>query len=248
MTCAVLLLVLVSIISVFCYPYANDYPHIQYEFRKDNRNGLTAADDRSYQENKVSDGADNRKAAFDQSKFHNTENLSKANNLQKGKKATSNNTLRETTGQDYENDESHNRKHIKSGFHNTYHKDEKGSNSSYYEDSDDRGGKLVYDKRHGMRGDENDSHYQENGRDENVRDKYDNRMASYDSRDAQERQHYLNRNAGSGFIEGQRKENDGGARYEKVFDQSNGAGGYYDDYPSSHRNSFVGGRRWVEGW
>lgn len=235
-----LLVVLGSFIcgsSVSSYPYANDYPHVQYEYRKDNRNAL--ADERSYHQNKVSDGADNRKAAFDQSKFHNTENLSNANNLQKGKKATSNNTLRETTGQDYENDESHNRKHIKSGFHNTYHKDEKGSNSSYYEDSDDRGGKLVYDKRHGMRGDENDSHYQENGRDENVRDKYDNRMASYDSRDAQERQQYLNRNSGSGFV----GEDDRGVRYEKVFDQSNGGGGYYDDYPSSHRNSFAGGRR-----
>lgn len=41
----------------------------------------------------------------------------------------------------------------KSGFHNTYNKDESGSNSSYYDDSDENGGEYVRDSQKGTYGD-----------------------------------------------------------------------------------------------
>ncbi|XP_049825854.1 NKAP family protein-like [Aethina tumida] len=52
----------------------------------------------------------------------------------------------------------HSRGFHKSGFHNTYHKDESGSNSSYYDDSDDNGEEAVYENQKGAYGDFRDSH------------------------------------------------------------------------------------------
>lgn len=201
MKCAIVLLPML-LAGVFGYPYANDYPY-NYEYGKNNRN--TEGDENRFLANKLSDESTNRKAAAEAAKFFNMENETKNHNLAHSKNGAASNSLKETTGEDYENDKSHKRKHIKSGFHNTYSKDESGSNSSFYEDSDDRGGKLVYDKRHGVRGDANDSRYQEGLRDGTVRDKYDNRMSGYDSRDSQDRLHYLNDDRGNRFNDDYRK-------------------------------------------
>lgn len=47
----------------------------------------------------------------------------------------------------------HKKGHHKSGFHNTYHKDESGSNTSYYDDGADHGDQNVYHTRKGTYGD-----------------------------------------------------------------------------------------------
>lgn len=43
--------------------------------------------------------------------------------------------------------------HHKSGFHNTYKKDESGSNSSYYDDGNDEGGQFYHNSQKGTYGD-----------------------------------------------------------------------------------------------
>lgn len=63
-------------------------------------------------------------------------------------------------GENLESDKSHNRQFLKTGFHHVYNKDESGSNSSYHEDSDDRGENTVYDKRHGGMGELHDRKHQ----------------------------------------------------------------------------------------
>lgn len=55
--------------------------------------------------------------------------------------------------QNLENKADHKKGHHKSGFHNTYHKDESGSNSSYFDDANDEGGKYQYNGKHGSYGD-----------------------------------------------------------------------------------------------
>lgn len=47
----------------------------------------------------------------------------------------------------------HKKGHHKSGFHNSYHKDESGSNTSYYDDGEDHGDENVYHTRKGIYGD-----------------------------------------------------------------------------------------------
>ncbi|GAB0096302.1 uncharacterized protein DMENIID0001_117930 [Sergentomyia squamirostris] len=196
-------------------PYANDYPYVSYGYEN---NAQGATDASGYVQNALSDKGNNIKAAQDISKFHNLENISNGHTLKHDKQGTSSDSLRHTTGEDFETDKKHNRQHVKSGFHNTYHKDESGSNSSYYEDSDDRGGKLVYDKRHGTKGDAHDSQYQEGLMDGSVRDKYDDRYGGYDNRGSRDRHHLLAEDQGNrlghrdGYVRGQAE------RYEMVDD------------------------------
>ncbi|XP_059612798.1 uncharacterized protein LOC132259254 [Phlebotomus argentipes] len=196
-------------------PYANDYPYVSYGF-ENGAQGSTAAS--GFIQNQLSDKGNNLKAAQDVSQFHNLENISNGHNLNHEKQGSSSDTLKHTTGEDFETDKKHNRKHVKSGFHNTYHKDESGSNSSFYEDSDDRGGKLVYDKRHGTKGDAHDSQYREGLRDGSVRDKYDDRYGGYDNRGMHNRHHLLAEDQGNRlghrdkYVRGQAE------RYEMVDD------------------------------
>uniref|UniRef100_A0A1B0DR89 Uncharacterized protein n=2 Tax=Phlebotomus papatasi TaxID=29031 RepID=A0A1B0DR89_PHLPP len=196
-------------------PYANDYPYVSYGYE----NGAQGSSDASgFVQNTLSDNGNNLKAAQDVSKFYNLENISNGHTLNHEKQGVSSDSLKHTTGEDFETDKKHNRKHVKSGFHNSYHKDESGSNSSYYEDSDDRGGKLVYDKRHGTKGDAHDSQYREGLRDGSLRDKYDDRYGGYDNRGTHNRHHLLAEDQGNRlghrdkYIRGQAE------RYEMVDD------------------------------
>uniref|UniRef100_A0A1B0CUW0 Putative conserved secreted protein n=1 Tax=Lutzomyia longipalpis TaxID=7200 RepID=A0A1B0CUW0_LUTLO len=196
-------------------PYANDFPYVSYGYEG---GASGSADASGFVQNQLSDKGNNLKAAQDVSKFYNLENVSNGHNLAHEKQGASTDTLKHTTGEDFETDKKHNRKHVKSGFHNTYHKDESGSNSSYYEDSDDRGGKLVYDKRHGTKGDAHDSQYRENLRDGSLRDKYDDRYGGYDNRGTHDRHHLVAEDQGNRlghrdkYVRGQAE------RYEMVDD------------------------------
>lgn len=51
----------------------------------------------------------------------------------------------------------HKKGHHKSGFRNSYHKEENGSQSSYYDDSDDQGGEYLLNKKHGAYSDDSSS-------------------------------------------------------------------------------------------
>ncbi|GJQ65098.1 hypothetical protein Trydic_g7245 [Trypoxylus dichotomus] len=51
----------------------------------------------------------------------------------------------------------HKKGHHKSGFKNTYHKEESGSKSNYYDDSDDQGGEYFLNSKQGAYSDDNSS-------------------------------------------------------------------------------------------
>lgn len=54
---------------------------------------------------------------------------------------------------DLGNQVAHKKGHHRSGFHNSYHKDESGSNSSFYDDGDDVGDQRVFKTHKGTYGD-----------------------------------------------------------------------------------------------
>lgn len=129
-------------------------------------------------------------------KFIDKDNVSKEHDVAHRRTGASVDDQRLTIGQDVEEDKSHNRKHTKSGFHNTYSRDEKGSNSSYYEDSDDHGGQLVYDKRHGVQGSNHDARYHDKAHDGHARDKVDDRFHGHNEEKAKDRRMLVERDQG----------------------------------------------------
>lgn len=183
--------------------YANQYPYNDGAFIYSNlgvggssSNAGGADDLRDLFKNKAYDKGNNIVMSQDTVKFIDKDNVSKEHDVTHRKLGSNVNDQRSTIGQNVEEDKSHNQKHIKSGFHNTYSKDEKGSNSSYYEDSDDHGGRLVYDKRHGVQGSNHDSRYREGLRDGYARDKLDDRYGGYNSGKARDRQRLVEQDQG----------------------------------------------------
>lgn len=65
----------------------------------------------------------------------------------------------------------------------SYHKDENGSRSSYYEDSDDTLGDQRYEKKHGESEDQNSNQFREGLNRGIKRDKYDDRRVDFENRD-----------------------------------------------------------------
>lgn len=195
--------ILLTVISVInCLPYANDYPHQKYSYASGNLNdereeGADIA--RSFKNEQLDTGND-LKSAQDISKFSNTENSSKEHDVANIKQGSTVDINKHTVGENLETDKSHNRKQVKSGFHNSYSKDETGNNSSFYEDSDDRGGKLVYNKRHKHGDDTYDSKFNDRYRDGVVADKRDDRFGGYDKRGRQDREHLVTENQGDRMI------------------------------------------------
>lgn len=178
-------------------PYATNYPYNSYGYDGEDSEGAGGMS--AYLRNRLLDKGNDLKSAMDVSKFYNSDNESRGRDIMNERYGASTDTKKHTLGEDFNNDKSHNRKTIKSGFKNSYHKDESGSNSSYYEDSDDHGGKLVYNKLHHHGGDVADSKYNEGIRDGVHRDKYDDRYSGYDSRGSHDREHYLAENKGKLF-------------------------------------------------
>lgn len=191
-----LLFVIILIKSVTSIPYANNYPYKSLDY-SNSASDITGNGDASrYLKNELTDHGNNLKSAQDNGKFYDSENVSKLHDLNHLQKGTSSDIQKHSTGENFENDNSHNRKHIKSGFKNSYHKDESGNNSSFYEDSDDRGEKTIYNKRLGARDDIKDKRFSEGVRDGAARDKYDDRRGGFYNKGVQDRQHLLAENQG----------------------------------------------------
>lgn len=186
-TCALaVILVLCIVRNSLSLPYANDYPYQKYAFNHENSQADT--DGTRYMKNKLRDEGGRLKANLDSGLTYHLDSNKNDHNLHQIKSGGSTDNLTHVQGEDFETDKSHKRKHIKSGFQNSYHKDENGSRSSYYEDSDDTGGKTVYDKRHGTRGDQADTQFQEGLKNGVTRDKYDDRKTGFNNRDTADRQ------------------------------------------------------------
>ena len=163
------------------HPYANEYPYQKYGFNHES--SLSDSDGTRYMKNNLRDQGGKLKANTDTGLTYNLDSNTNKHDLHQTKRGGSTDNLTHTQGEDFETDKSHKRKHIKSGFQNSYHKDENGSRSSFYEDSDDTGGKVVYDKRHGTTGDQADTQFTEGLKSGVSRDKYDDRKSGYDNRD-----------------------------------------------------------------
>lgn len=183
--------------------YANNYPYIGATIDSAQAGSSVssdshgAADNSAFSAKKAHDRGNDVLSAQHGLQFYDKDNALKGHDIVRMKTGTSVDDHKHVIGQNVETDKSHNRKHIKSGFHNTYNKDESGTNSSFYEDSDDRGGKLAYDKSHGVTGDQSDRRYREGLRDGQMRDRLDDRFGAYDRRDAQDRQHYVEQDRGN---------------------------------------------------
>lgn len=183
--------------------YANQYPYNVGTFIYSNLGGGASlhaggADDlRDLFENKAHETANVVVMSQDTVKFIDKDNISIEHDVAHRKVGASVDDQRLTIGQNVEEDKTHNRKHIKSGFHNTYSRDEKGSNSSYYEDSDDHAGKLVYDKRHGVLGSNHDERYHDKAHDGHARDKLDDRYRGYNEHKARNRHRLVDQDQGN---------------------------------------------------
>lgn len=183
------------------HSYAVQYPYAdQFERSESGGHSATSIDetgDRNiFYKDQAQDKANKVQANEDVRKFVNNENLSKQHHSDSGKNGHSLEDKRHAVGEDYETDKSHNRKETKTGFHTTYSKDERGTNSSFYEDTDDHGGKLVYDKRHDAHGNILDANFREGARDGHAQKKVDDRFGGYKSGGARDRQHFLAQNKG----------------------------------------------------
>lgn len=181
---------------VFGFAYADSYPYKATGFTFMNDGGSEsdselAADSTGFIKNRVKTQGDKQNAGADVGSYRNMENVSNGHDIHHAKKGSSIDSVKHSQGENFENDKSHTRKHIKSGFQNSYHKDENGSKSSYYEDSDDRGEKLTFDKKQGIRGDNHDLNYSEGLKKGAVYDKYDDRRGGYDNRGSHDHHHLL---------------------------------------------------------
>jgi Domain of unknown function (DUF4779) len=186
-SCAIVIFVVLCMLNdSLCQPYANDYPYQKYGFNREA--SQTDTDGTRYMKNKLRDEDGRLKVNSDTGLMYHLDSTQNNQNLNQIKRGETTDNLTHVQGEDFETDKSHKRKHIKSGFQNSYHKDENGSKSSYYEDSDDTGGKTVYDKRHGTRGDQQDSTFQEGLKNGATKDKYDNRRTGFENRDSADRQ------------------------------------------------------------
>lgn len=180
------LLVLCLVKDSLTAPYANDYPYQKYGFNRESSQG--DSDSSRYYKSKLRDQDGRLKVNSDTGLIYNLDSNTNKHDLHQIKRGGTTDNLTHVQGEDFETDKSHKRKHIKSGFQNSYHKDENGSRSSYYEDSDDTGGKTIYDKRHGTRGDQQEEQHTEGLKNGVSRDKYDDRKTGFDNRDHANRQ------------------------------------------------------------
>lgn len=184
-TSLVIIFVLCIVNDTFSQPYANDFPYQKYGFNRES--SQADSDGTRYSKNNLRDLGGRLKANTDSGLTYNLDSNRNNHDLHQIKRGGSTDNLTHVQGEDFETDKSHKRKHIKSGFQNSYHKDENGSRSSFYEDSDDTGGKVVYDKKHGTRGDQQDQQFTEGLKNGVSRDKYDDRQTGFNNRDLVDR-------------------------------------------------------------
>ncbi|XP_055523571.1 uncharacterized protein LOC129717583 [Wyeomyia smithii] len=180
------------------YPYANSYPYstaIVTEtklLKGGSGQGSSAGEKnvRDFARDLVLDESDKINSAADAVRYHALDNQLNGHRIADTSKGGSVDKVKQLAGENYETDKKHNRKQVKSGFSNSYHKDETGSKSSYYEDSDDRGGKQVFDNRQNVRNNYNDHLYDKELRNDQLRDRYDDRFGNSDLEGVRDQQHH----------------------------------------------------------
>ncbi|XP_053699445.1 uncharacterized protein LOC128746422 [Sabethes cyaneus] len=179
-------------------PYANGYPYstalvTETKLLKGGSGKVSSAggkDVRDFTRDHVLDESGKIDSAADAVRYHTLDGQLNGHRIADTSKGGSVDKVKHLAGENFETDKKHNRKHVKSGFSNSYHKDETGSKSSYYEDSDDRGGKQVFDNRQNARNNYNDHLYDKELRNDRLRDRYDDRFGSADLRGVRDHQRH----------------------------------------------------------
>lgn len=174
--------------------YAQNYPYNGYETLVRGGSSLLnlhdQIDNSAYGKSLLNNQGNSLYSGMGSVNFLNKDNSLRGHDVAHHKTGTAINHSKQVIGQNLESDVSHKRKHVKSGFHNTYSKDESGSNSSFYEDSDDRGEKNVYDKRHGAAGEAQNNNYKQGLRDGHVLDQRDDRYSGFNEQGNHGVRHY----------------------------------------------------------
>nr|XP_019530001.2 uncharacterized protein LOC109401849 [Aedes albopictus] len=194
---SVVVILIGSVQSGLTYPYADGYPYgtaIVSEsklLKGGSSRGTTEAgnDLRNFSRDHVFDEGGKINSATDAIRYHALDNAVNGHRIADASKGGSLDKVNHLAGENFEADKSHNRKQVKSGFTNSYHKDESGSKSSFYEDSDDHGGKQVFDNRKNLRNNFNDHLYNKELRNDQLRDRYDDRFGGYDLRGVRDFHH-----------------------------------------------------------
>ncbi|XP_058443103.1 probable serine/threonine-protein kinase clkA [Malaya genurostris] len=197
MSSSKVILCLIGLQLVAAQTYANSYPYSTaiiteskllkgISGKTSNQGGKNLRDfnrDHVYDEGgKINSGAD-------AVRYHALDNQLNGHRIADSSKGGSVDKVKLLTGENFEADKSHNRKQVKSGFSNSYHKDENGSKTSYYEDSDDRGGKQVFDNRQNVRNNYNDHLYDKELRNDQLRDRHDDRYGGTELRGIRDYHH-----------------------------------------------------------
>lgn len=130
---------------------------------------------------------------------------------------------------DSEKKTGHKKGHHKSGFHNTYHKDESGSNSSYFDDANDEGGDYQYDGKRNHYGNNGQQKQQGSFSDGSHHEKDNSREGSF------KHGGHLNKNLGTNKnYHDERYLNDQKQQSESVAANEAGVGG--KEYAEGHRS------------
>ncbi|XP_055587098.1 uncharacterized protein LOC129739642 [Uranotaenia lowii] len=180
------------------YPYADSYPYSATALVTESKllKGISnkasiegAKDVRDFAHDHVNDQGGRINSAADAVRYHALDNQINGHRIADSSKGGSVDKIKHLAGEKFETDKSHNRKQIKSGFSNSYHKDESGSKSSFYEDSDDHGGKQIFDNRQNLRDNYNDHLYNKELRNDHLKDRYDDRYGGADLRGVRDFHH-----------------------------------------------------------
>ncbi|XP_058827812.1 uncharacterized protein LOC131687736 [Topomyia yanbarensis] len=201
--CLVGLVLLQQLVSA--YPYANSYPYstaivTETKLVKGGSGKTTSQggkDLRDFNRDHVFDEGGKINSAADAVRYHALDNQLNGHRITDSSKGGSVDKVKQLAGENFEMDKSHNRKQVKSGFSNSYHKDENGSKTSYYEDSDDRGGKQVFDNRQNLRNNYNDQLYGKELRNDHLRDRYDDRYGGTELRGIRDYHHQTTADRGN---------------------------------------------------
>uniref|UniRef100_A0A8W7PW34 Uncharacterized protein n=1 Tax=Anopheles coluzzii TaxID=1518534 RepID=A0A8W7PW34_ANOCL len=148
--CSVALLVLGLVCRLaiaYAYPYADDFPY-QVHGRpiatvsggsssagvkklvagsSQDARGEGGSDARDHRKEHAFDEAGSIGSASDAVRYHQLDNQLDGHRVVDASKGSTVDKVKHLAGENFEADKSHNRKHIKSGFSNSYHKDESGS-------------------------------------------------------------------------------------------------------------------------
>ncbi|XP_057660367.1 uncharacterized protein DDB_G0283357-like [Diorhabda carinulata] len=150
-----------------------------------------------------------------------------------------------TADNSFEDKKVHQKGHQRNGFHNSYHKDEVGSNSSFYDSGSDEGGQHIRKSDSGSYGNAMEDNKHGNHLDSSYHANQGVNQGQYDNAHIYDADRMNNQNYNRNHQFDDRRISNQGAN-------SFGAGGIYDEQryasPPYRRDHYVGGDGYYEGY